>query len=68
MAGQSGTTWQGRWESLPRGAPVAADAASRLWRELRSGVSKCPSEGSGIDFVHGMREPHSGASPPKARS
>jgi hypothetical protein len=39
-----------------RGAPVAADAASRLWRELRSGVSKCPSEGSKIDFVHGMRE------------
>jgi hypothetical protein len=39
-----------------RGAPVAADAASRLWRELLSSVSKCPPEGSKIDFVHGMRE------------
>jgi len=28
---------------------VAADAASRLWRELRSGVSKCSSGGSRID-------------------
>ena len=34
---------------------MAADAAFRLLRELRSGLSKCPSEGSKIDFVHGIR-------------